>query len=925
MRLPLRTLSAISAALGLIAVAGSGGPARAAAAPYQQDDYAHGTAFNLLPPGEHGLYNATDLLQFEVNGTRPKATLDQYAKYENLLYGSPTLTDAKLGQFFQDASFGVKPGELTRTETPSSSVPVTIYRDKADVPHIYGKTDEATEFGAGYAGAEDRLFLMDVLRHYGQGTLSSFLGPSCSDELMDRDQLLLTGYSDSELQAQFDSMSRYGPQGVRFKSLFTSYIAGVNQWIAQATLDPTKLSGDYAAAVGPPQPWTVKDVIAIAGLVGGIFGKGGGGELSNTHLIQYLDKTIGEAQAKPTFKAFRSRNDPLAPTTIVDKAFPYDLPGHIDPRTTALPDAGAPITGGPTGTTPNCDLTAPNVPALTAIASLLKFPSHMSNALVVDAKHSASGHPTAVFGPQVGYFTPQILMMEELHGPNLIAAGASFAGTNAIVELGRGVDYAWSATSAGSDNVDTRLERLCNPGGGAPAAESKSYLFKGKCVAMRHHTFSELALTKPGGQGAPVMINHELYYTVHGPVQGWTTSAGKPVAISSQRSTYGKELDSGIGFLAWNTPSLTHDATSWMKGAGQIQYTFNWLYVDNRDIAYYLSGADPIRPKNIDPDYPTWGDGSAEWQGFLSFASHPHEVNPPQGFFTSWNNKPAPMFSANDSEFSYGPIYRSLSLDEAIRTQLAAHNNKITRANLVQAMESAGTVDLSGRRVLPELLPYLSHVKLDATGKAMVASLRTWLASGAHRIRAKHGDTQYKNAAAVAMMDELYPRLIRAIFDPLFASGGVDTTDGLTWSYNATGSRFADTPNARGSRLGSAYDGGWEGFLLTVLRQIRGVKVADAFPSPVTSRICGHGIGSCSAAISKLFSETAAAMAAANGGSTNVASWTGNTATAAQKTTLPAYDNIAFQAIAVAGIPTMDWVNRPTFQQVVSFPDHRRR
>ena len=64
-------------------------------------------------------------------------------------------------------------------------------RDSHDVPHIYGSTPEAGAFGAGYAQAEDRLFLMDVLRHYGEGTLSSFIGPSCADEQMDHDQLLL--------------------------------------------------------------------------------------------------------------------------------------------------------------------------------------------------------------------------------------------------------------------------------------------------------------------------------------------------------------------------------------------------------------------------------------------------------------------------------------------------------------------------------------------------------------------------------------------------------------------------------------------------------------------------------------------------------------------------------------------------------------
>ena len=53
---------------------------------------------------------------------------------------------------------------------------MTIYRDKHDIPHVYGATDRPMAFGAGYAQAEDRLFLMDVLRHYGAGTLASFLG-----------------------------------------------------------------------------------------------------------------------------------------------------------------------------------------------------------------------------------------------------------------------------------------------------------------------------------------------------------------------------------------------------------------------------------------------------------------------------------------------------------------------------------------------------------------------------------------------------------------------------------------------------------------------------------------------------------------------------------------------------------------------------
>jgi len=921
-RASLRSALGATAALALL-VGTSAAPASAAGGPsYQQDDYSRGQVYSILPPGEHGLYNAGDLLQFETNGTRPIGASDQKTKYDGLLYGAPKLTDSGLGTFFQDESFGVKPGELSRTEVPSASVPVTIYRDKSDVPHIYGGTDEATEYGAGFAGAEDRLFLMDVLRHYGRGNTSEFLGASCSDEVMDHDQLLLTGYSDEELQQQFDDLStRYGAQGARFKSLFSSYVDGVNAYITASQTDPRLVPGDYSVIGAPPQPWTVKDIIAIAGLVGGIFGKGGGGELRNARLLQYLTAEIGAAQAKTTFKAFKSRNDPLAPTTTT-KAFPYDIPGTIDPATTAMPDdASKPLTGGPTNTTPNCDLTAPNIPALTIVSSALKFPKMLSNALVVDGKHSTTGHPLAVFGPQVGYFTPQILMEQELHGPDLVAYGASFAGTNGIVELGRGEDYAWSATSASTDNVDTRLERLCNPTGGTVAAEQKNYLFNGTCLPMKHHTFSETGLTKPGGTGAPVLISHELYYTVHGPVQGWTTSGGKPVAVTSQRSTYGHELDSGIGFLAWNTPSLTHDAASWMKGAGEIAYTFNWLYVDDKDIAYYLSGANPVRPKNVDPDFPTWGDGTSEWQGFQPFAEHPHEVNPSKGYFTSWNNKPAPMFSAHDTQFAYGAVYRSLSLDEGLAQQLAAHDGKITRANLAQAMSSASTVDLSGRRVLPELLPYLAKVPLDATGTAMVDRLKAWLATGAHRIKASASATEYRDADAVAIMDELYPRLVQALYDPLFAKGGVSQQDGLGYAYDVVPQDFANTPNSRGAHLGSAYDGGWESFLLTSLRQLRGVKVADAFPAPVTTRVCG---GNCPAAIGKAFTDAAAALTTANGTAT-VTSWKSDTANKAAGQTQPLYDAIHFTAVGVATQPVSDWQNRPTFQQVAMFPAHRPR
>jgi len=191
-------------------------------------------------------------------------------------------------------------------------------------------------------------------------------------------------------------------------------------------------------------------VVSIATLVGGIFGVGGGGQLSNAVLYEQLLKKFGaekynvpgspiwlkhprrvsrrhplvDRSGFGTFLSFDDPNDPEAPTTIRDQSFPYETPTSgattIDPSTTALPDdAGATLAamGAPGADEPDC-AGAPNPvaasvsPLLNAVAALPAALGNIghSNALVVDAAHSVDGHPLAVFGPQVSYFAPQILM-----------------------------------------------------------------------------------------------------------------------------------------------------------------------------------------------------------------------------------------------------------------------------------------------------------------------------------------------------------------------------------------------------------------------------------------------------------------------------------------------------------------------------------
>src|SRR5579862_8762750 len=128
-------------------------------APYGLNDA--GGFYNILPAGEGGTDNALQFGQFETTGAVPPSFDDQLPMYENLEYAAPTLTDSEIPDYFKDATFGVKPGDIASVESPEPGL--TIVRDSYDVPHIYGDTDAEVYFGAGYAGAEDRLFLMDVL------------------------------------------------------------------------------------------------------------------------------------------------------------------------------------------------------------------------------------------------------------------------------------------------------------------------------------------------------------------------------------------------------------------------------------------------------------------------------------------------------------------------------------------------------------------------------------------------------------------------------------------------------------------------------------------------------------------------------------------------------------------------------------------
>jgi acyl-homoserine lactone acylase PvdQ len=922
-------------------------PAAAQVQPYGTNDY--GGFRNILPPGQGQTLNAAEVAQAEASGTPPPFYDDQREMYGDLVFATPGLSAAAIDQYFKDGSFGVKSADVTRTYSPGSRAGLTVVRDQFNVPHVYGNSRADVMYGAGYVGAEDRLFFMDVLRHAGRAKLSSFAGPS--NRAMDAEVWDNAPYREEDLQRQIDLADEvYGAEGIQLQQDLQNYVRGINQYIVQALTGQADLPAEYAAIGKPLQPWKGTDVIATASLIGGIFGKGGGGELGNALVNTAAKARFGNGPGEAVWADFRQANDPEAPTTVHGQSFPYQDREGVNPASVAIPKPNSLVDGSPDG--------APTPGGLIGgiLGGLGDLPGG-SNALLVSGAESDSGHPLAVFGPQVAYFAPEILMEEDLHGPDIDARGATFTGVNLYVLLGRGQDFAWSATSAGQDIIDTFAEKLCEPGGDAPTINSMHYLYKGECREIEVLENTQITNPNPGDPGPggtpepPMPYTLKAQRTVHGIVskRGIVVVGGQdvPVAFTKLRSTYFHEADSARAFSALNQPSKVQSAEDFQEVMNDINFTFNWFYTDDKDIAYFNSGANPVRAAGTDPEFPTWGTGEWDWQGwdpvipengpglaggtnfadYTPFAQHPQVVN--QQYLTSWNNKQAPGYRAAEAQYGYSSIYRSDSLDERILPEIAG-GETMSLQELIDAMEDAGTVDLRGSQVLPRMLDVIENGPGGVPGDLAdeVAALNAWVASGAHR-RDRDQSGSYDDAAAVQLMDAWWDPPGDPTTTPTDPKGALEAAFLPTLGSDLFGKirsqlPYDNPPNNHGAHLGSAYQDGWWGQFEKDLRSILGQSVQGAH----SRTYCGAPdqntqgtLASCHDALVDSLRNAAGLTAA------QVYDFPSATppATECSDGDQMCFDEVRFRTVGAVSVEPIHWINRPTWQQVVEVQGHRGR
>ncbi|WP_405642277.1 penicillin acylase family protein [Streptomyces sp. NBC_00019] len=905
----LKTASVCALIAGLLSPLGQ---AAAAAEATAANDYCGSQCSDILPPGQNGNATLSQILLNQAFGTQPEHAEDQLGPYANLAKGYPSLTNATINNFFNDASFGVPSDQVASTLSPGGRSDVTIVRDKkTGVPHITGTTRYGTEYGAGYAAAQDRLWLMDVFRHVGRGQLTTFAGGDPSNQGLEQQFWRNAPYTEADLQAQIDNaVANAGARGQQALADVNAYVAGINAYI-DASDSGRYFPGEYVLTghkdsvtnAGTIEHFKTTDLVALASVIGALFGSGGGGEVNNALSLLAAQQQYGVTEGTKVWESFRERNDPEAVVTVHDKSFPYATK-PADPQGGALPDAGSvttePLVHDPTGTGAGQSATAASTAATATALSSAK--RGMSNALVVSGKHTASGHPVAVFGPQTGYFAPQLLMLQEIQGPGLSARGASFAGLSMYVELGRGQDYAWSATTSGQDIIDTYAVELCQ--------DDYHYLYHGTCTAMEKIERKNSWAPTTADDTAAGSYTMRVWRTKYGPVEYRATVGGKKVAYTTLRSSFMREADSIIGFQMLNDPDYVKSPETFQSAVQHINYTFNWFYADSSHTAYYNSGDNPVRATGVDADFPVWARSAYEWQGwnpttnaatYTPASAHPNSID--QDYYISWNNKQAADYST--APWGDGSVHRGNLLEDRVKKLVTAGG--VTRAALVKAMADAALADLRAEDVLPDLLKVInSSTVTDSTAAAAVSKLQTWLTAGGKRTETSAGSKAYANADAIRILDAWWPLLVKAEFEPGLGTGLYTAMTANLPVDEAPSAAHGPT----GAHAGSSFQYGWWSYVDKDIRAVLGETVQG----PLAQKYCGGG--SLSACRDILISTLKTAA-----GKTAAQVYPGDDLCAAGNQWCA--DSIVQRTLGGIKHYNIGWQNRPTYQQVVEFTSHR--
>ncbi len=794
-------------------------------------DYAS-TALNIIPSSQYG-----GLIP-------PPLAKDQALMYDALtpLFNSVSNKDMRANFKSEGLSIGPDgPG----TNDPVPMPGVTITRDKYNVPHVKADTYDGGIWAAGWIAAKDRGYLIQSVRYNARISAIDVPNITGPDVVFSAGNFVPSAETEAVLAQQTQVLLDKGKEGEAVLKDIDTYISGINDYIE--------------ANPAGQQPWTRNDIYALNAFKGQFLGEGGGDEARRSEFLSGLKGRLGGADGWEVFDDLRQFKNNGAPFSVNGK-FPYMSMPKNGRAGSSILDHNSYERFDPTVGLPVSTMAEP-APRIQA-----------SNTLMISKKRSATNKPLMVGGPQIGYIYPGFIYEINMDAPGLKWRGGTTAPFPGYMLIGRGEDFATTLTSASADIIDQYAETLCE-------GSDYKYLYKGECLDMEMFDAGVL-------NGDPV----KFWTTVHGPVTGYATVNGERVAISSKRSSYGKDvLD--VLFNRRISNGTVDSPQSFIQAANQSPQTFNSFYIDHKYVAEFTSGKLPLRHPQTDPGLPTKGTGEYEWTGFLDRKGHPKGVKK-TGKIVNWNNGVAKRFGSADDQWGRaGSVQRVDMLNQ----QLFKNKNKKGKWTLpavTSAMNSAATQDVRAIVTVP-LMRKLLEGTTPPTAQAgqMFEQMSNWTNKAGSRLD-RNGDGLIDDPGA-ASMDGSWDNIADALMKSQLGS----QLDEL----NSLFSRFDAPP-------GGQY-AGWYQYFERDIKKLLGMKQ----PKPMQKSYCGGGdLETCQEEIWAAIAESGEELEVEYG-NPDPSQWR-SSATAEQ---------IEFGPVNL--IP-MAYTNRPSgIQQVIAFKGHRNK
>ncbi len=524
---------------------------------------------------------------------------------------------------------------------------LTTTRDDKGVWFITGDQRESlyNVFEAvGYAVATDRLWQTEIYRRQSRGTLSEIFGNS---QLQSDIYVRTLSYTDAELEEGFSALS------AEAQDIINGYVAGFNRRIGEIRSDPSQLPYEFHA-IGQqlgrsflPEDWTYQDVLRWLALLQRQFDPEAQsiGQIENAELYQRLVAEFGP-DGPNMFEDLRWINDPDAHTMI---------PAQELNATHGNFMTGNDTDGGHFNGIENGGFTAA-ANAMKArrdsyIANLKRINAYVkmgSYAWVVSGQHTESGNPIIYSGPQMGFTVPSIVVEGSINAGGLTVSGMTVPGIPLIM-VGRTPHHAWSMQVGHGHSTDYYLE---DP---SSVSFNRTETIK---VAGENDVVIPIYRSDHGPIGNPMPYNPDTYdEATDGPIFSW------------KYSHWGHEFQSIEAFLQ------LIQATSmdqFGEGIEKVATSQHFCYADrDGNIAYWMSGRDPLRPSG-EWRMPQGTVGpTLEWDENL-LKERSTDRNTAQGYYGGWNNKTNSQYDSGFNSVSniYGPFHRTHVIEEYMDTMI---------------------------------------------------------------------------------------------------------------------------------------------------------------------------------------------------------------------------------------------------------------